>query len=146
MTKIKTIVPLLLLAGWLPMTGCGDSHPFPLAQAEGTVLCDGNPVAFATVYFVPVEEGKSAIVGKSGQATTKQDGTFRISTYQPGDGAVIARHTVRVGTSLSTDPSCPAELSPMKVVQTVDVIKGKNLFTINVPKRNSRKKPVIEEN
>ncbi|MDR1492552.1 MAG: hypothetical protein LBT05_07510 [Planctomycetaceae bacterium] len=135
----------LTIAGLIIVGGCQNVEKFPLAQVEGTVLCEGNPVAFATVYFVPAEEGKSAIIGKPGQAITKQDGTFRVSTYQPNDGAVIGKHTIRVGTSSSTDPACPAELSHSKVVQTVNVVKSGNQFTIDLPKRKPKQKLVIEE-
>jgi hypothetical protein len=135
----------LIITGLITVGGCQNVEKFPLAQVEGTVLCEGNSVAFVTVYFVPVEEGTSAIIGKSGQAITKQDGTFRLSTYQPNDGAVIGKHTVRVGTSSSTDPTCPAELSHSKVVQIVNVVKGGNQFTIDLPKRKPKQKLVIEE-
>jgi hypothetical protein len=135
----------LTIAGLITAGGCGNMEKFPLAPTEGTVLCEGNPVAFVTVYFVPVEEGKSAIIGKPGQGITKQDGTFRISTYQPNDGAVIGKHTIRVGTSSSTDPACPAVLSHSKVVQTVEVGKNGNQFTIDLPKRKPKQKLMIEE-
>ena len=127
------------------MIGCGDSSKFPLAKAEGVVLCEGNPVPFVTVYFVPVPSGASANVGKSGQGVTGEDGMFSISTYDIGDGAVIAKHNVRVAASLETGRDCPADLSTTKVVTTVDVVKGKNNFKIEVPKRNLRTPLVLPE-
>ena len=116
--------------------GCGNSNKFPLAKTEGVVLCEGNPVPFVMVYFVPVSSGTSANIGKSGQAVTGEDGTFSISTYDVGDGAVIAKHNVRIAASLETGKDCPADLSTTKVVTTVDVVKGNNNFKIEVPKRN----------
>jgi hypothetical protein len=149
MTKMKKFINyqmiFLTIAGLIIVGGCQNVEKFPLAQVDGTVLCEGNPIAFVTVYFVPVQEGESAIIGKSGQAITKQDGTFRVSTYLPNDGAVIGKHTVRVGTSSSTDPTCPAELSHSKIVQTIDVVKGENQFTIDLPKRKPKQKLVIED-
>ena len=49
------------------------------------------------VFFEPLQEGKSALVGKQGIAFAEEDGTFVISTYGTGDGAVVGKHRVRVG-------------------------------------------------
>jgi len=130
------------------ISGCGGSGgKFPLAKAEGVVLCEGNPVPFVTVYFRPVKPPKSQteIIGKQGQAVTGEDGKFSISTYDIGDGAVIAKHDVIVTASVDTGRDCPADLSTSKVVTTVDVVKGKNNFKIEVPKRDARTALVLPE-
>ncbi|MDO5554444.1 MAG: hypothetical protein Q4G68_11860 [Planctomycetia bacterium] len=138
-TLVALVSVLLLVAG------CSDFHKFPLASVEGTVLCDGQPIPFAVVYFVPVQEGESPVIGKSGQGITDKDGKFSISTYRPGDGAVIAKHTIRVAPSSSTDPNCKADLSHTKVLQTVQVTESDNVFRIEVPRRNKRSKLMIPE-
>lgn len=80
---------LLFLFGGL--AGCGDSglKEFPVAEASGVVLCEGNPVPFAKVFFNPKKKSgsKSAIVGKPGFAFADKDGRFVLSTYGDGDGA-----------------------------------------------------------
>ena len=70
------------------LAGCGDSK-MPLAKATGSVTMNGQPVRDAKVIFRP-EAGPAA----SGE--TDAQGHFVLSTYDPGDGAVIERHTVVV--------------------------------------------------
>ncbi|MDR0522301.1 MAG: hypothetical protein LBH00_10675 [Planctomycetaceae bacterium] len=125
------IIPLFFVT----LTGCGGAKQFPLAETTGTVLCEGQPVTFVSVYFAPVRDGDAVLVGKTGFGMTDENGQFHISTYKPGDGAVIAKHAVRVNKMDSTLPDCPAELSGTKIVQTVEVIAGKNDFAIELPKR-----------
>ncbi len=129
------------------LVGCGKSNDFSVTKITGVVLCEGQPIANVKVSFFPVEVDKNQpIVGKSGQGQTQADGTFSISTYKPGDGAVLGKHDVRVAALKKTAPDCPADLSATGTVTTVDVVKGgENHFTINVPKRDPRKKLELPE-
>lgn len=71
---------LLLLA-----CGCNNSKTSPVA---GVVLLDGQPLANATVQFVPVESGRDAT------ATTNARGEFTMSTFDPNDGAAPGTYKV----------------------------------------------------
>jgi hypothetical protein len=53
------------------------------------VTLDGEPVSGAAVLFQPVS-------GVPGRAVTEADGTFRLSTFSDGDGAMIGLHQVAV--------------------------------------------------
>src|SRR6187401_1043114 len=90
-------VPLCLCAAVLFLTGCNSGGDFPTAPVTGRVICEGKPVPHVMIFFEPTESGKSAIVGKAGFAIAKDDGTFRLTTYKDGDGAVVGHHRVRVG-------------------------------------------------
>lgn len=140
------IFGLFLLLAVVCLSGCNDFEKFPLAPVQGIVLCEDKPVPFVQVYFHPMRtEGTSVIVGKPGVAITDENGAFSISTYKPGDGAVIAKHEIRIGTSVSTQPDCPADLSNGKALETVEVVKGKNNFTFTLPKRDPRKRLNLQE-
>lgn len=143
--KIQILIFTGLVSLLTLTTGCNGFEKFPLAPVEGEVRCEGKPVPFAMVYFVPVQEGDSVLTGKSGQGVTDREGKFRISTYEPGDGAVTGSHTVRVAPSSSTDPDCPADLSHTKIVQTVQVVKGMNHVVVDVPQRSRRSRLVLPE-
>lgn len=80
------------------VTGCGgsDLKTFPVAKVTGRVLCESEPVPNAQVFFYPLQEGKSANIGKGGHAYTNDKGEFTLSTYGKNDGAVIGTHQVRV--------------------------------------------------
>lgn len=89
------IMVLGLLAALL--CGCQKSD-FATAPVTGVVLCEGQPVANAIVFFQPVSTGesKSKLVGKQGFSYTDDQGRFSIGTYDTDDGAVVGKHSVRV--------------------------------------------------
>ena len=127
--KNTSIVLLIILAGLIPLIGCGGS----VAKVDGIVLCDGKPVPDALVFFQP-EKGRLA------KGTTQKDGCFTLTTYRDNDGAVIGRHTIRVAPSDWTLPNCPASLSIEKDIKEVEVVAGENRFEIDVPKRGPKEK------
>jgi hypothetical protein len=54
----------------------------------GVVLLDGQPLAGASVQFVPDESGRDAT------GTTNDKGEFVMSTYDPGDGVAPGSYKV----------------------------------------------------
>lgn len=90
MKRMLYLYPLILVAG--VMWGCGsesDGLP-PRAPVSGTVTLDGEPLAFAMVTFHPDGEGNP------GNASTREDGSYTVSTYHSQDGAIIGKHVVTV--------------------------------------------------
>lgn len=141
---------LCLLLTSLVFAGCGGGGDFPVARTTGKVICEGKPVPFVTVFFEPLQEGKSALVGKQGVAFAKEDGTFTISTYGQGDGAVIGKHRVRVGPPRPGDHpgfTCPCSLNSEEDVTQVEVKKGEtNDFELMLRKRTARDpKPTADD-
>jgi hypothetical protein len=68
--------------------GCGrPSYQLDTAPVKGKVTIDGQPLSSGYVTFV-VSRGRAS----SGEI--KPDGTFEMSTYQPGDGAQVGTHPV----------------------------------------------------
>lgn len=78
-----------LLLPCLLMAGCGDGRPPMAAPVTGRVLLDGKPLEFGGIMFQP--SGGPPARGQIGA-----DGQFSLSTYEPGDGAPIGKHQVRV--------------------------------------------------
>lgn len=63
------------------------------ASVSGTVTKDGKPVSGGTITFAPKgEEGKAS--GKPATGEVQSDGTYTLTTYDDGDGAVIGTHEV----------------------------------------------------
>jgi hypothetical protein len=75
-----------LLLGMLCL-GCGQG--LDLAPVSGRVTLDGKPVTQGEVTFIP-EDGPSAF-GSIGA-----DGTFRLTTLNKDDGALVGRHKVLI--------------------------------------------------
>ncbi|MCA9239252.1 MAG: hypothetical protein KDA37_03595 [Planctomycetales bacterium] len=86
---------LALLA--LALGGC-HSRP-PLGKVTGRVTLDGKPLGFGKVMFQNTHGGQPAI------GDIESDGTFVLSTFTPGDGAIVGSHRVRVVCYSSQDPA-----------------------------------------
>ena len=116
--------------------GCSKGD-FPTAKVEGVVLCEGQPVEAAAVYFEPIQApGMKMIVGKQGFAFTDKDGKDKISTYFPGqnDGAVVGKHRVRVGRG---DATCTCSMNGEQNLMEVEVKEGQvNKFELTLKPAN----------
>jgi hypothetical protein len=82
-------------AGWrfgmaiccLLAAGCG--RGVSLVPVAGRVTLDGSPLETGAVMIQPK-------AGPAAQAKIAADGTFRLGTFKPGDGAIPGAATVRV--------------------------------------------------
>lgn len=85
------------------VAGCGGGQPFSVAPVSGTVRCNGTPLKEGLVVFVPVgkADGKAKETGRSASGLIQPDGTYQLTTYDAGDGAIVGPHTVQV---LAPDP------------------------------------------
>ena len=81
----RWLVCLLIMA----LGGCGANHP-PVAKVVGSVLFRGQPLAGGKVLFLP--EGG----GKQGIGSIQSDGSFELTTFKRGDGALVGWHHVVV--------------------------------------------------
>ena len=61
-----------------------------MAPVSGTILQKGQPLAGATVTFVPKGGGRLSM------GVTDAEGKFTLKAFEEGDGAVIADHVVTV--------------------------------------------------
>lgn len=121
----------ILVVGWcgFNLLGCGDGRTkMNLAKTSGTVKCEGKPIPFATVYFEPIQVGKSALVGKQAIGRADEDGVFILSTYDKEDGAVVGKHRVRVGKPLGAEGGsfhCDCALNEEVDVMNVEIVAGR---------------------
>mgnify|MGYP007073286773 CR=1 FL=1 len=81
---IRTICALAIC---LATSGCRDTPA--VVPVSGRVLYNGEPLQFGTVMFQPA-------VGQAAVGEIQPDGSFTLSTYEPGDGAVPGAHKVCV--------------------------------------------------
>ena len=99
-------VHLVALLG-VVLIGCGGKGP---TQVQGVVTLEGTPVAGATVLFMP--DGQDGCRPASG--FTLSDGTFRMTTYKPNDGALPGKYRVLIQkTEAAKDPGA-AERSALE--------------------------------
>lgn len=98
------------MCAFLLLAGC-ERGP-QMVQVTGKVLYNGQPLKFGSVTFQPP-------TGQPARGEIQSDGTFSLSTYRPGDGAVVGRHKVRVACYESQRPTAvkpPGEQSLGKLL------------------------------
>lgn len=88
----RLILTLMLFIGAIAATGCSRSYQLETAPVRGMVTLNGKPVSSGTVVFSP-SRGR----GATGQLAA--DGTFVLSTYGHGDGAIVGLNKVAVAPS-----------------------------------------------
>jgi hypothetical protein len=120
-------VHLVALLG-VVLIGCGGSG---IAPVRGVVTLEGAPVAGATVLFMPDGPGG----GRPASGFTASDGTFRLTTYKPDDGALPGDYRVLIQkTEAANDPGA-AERAALE--RAKDKIEEKSL--------QKRRKPTLPE-
>ena len=80
-------VTIILAVALSACTGCGKSRPgeLPVYPVKGHVTYKGEPMPFAVVTFYPANEPFGQAL--KSRATADQDGNYRLTTYELGDGA-----------------------------------------------------------
>jgi hypothetical protein len=94
-----------LLALSLGLAGCGGRGK--AVKVEGVVTLDGKPFPGATVTFVPADGN-----GRSASGLSEEDGSFRLTTFKPDDGAVPGDYKIIVSfieADKSTEKGDPME-------------------------------------
>ena len=89
----STVPTVILLAA---AAGCGARAEHAalsgkILPVKGVVTYKGKPLTQGTVRFEPD-------AGREAEGTIGPDGTFTLTTFQPGDGAVPGFHRVAVST------------------------------------------------
>lgn len=93
------ITGALLCGAALLCIGCGGSDQLPTYPVQGNVIFNGKPLQQGSVTFIP-ENGPYA----SGRISS--DGTFELTTYAEGDGAIAGMHRILVS-AVKVDPNHP---------------------------------------
>lgn len=95
MTSYRSPVTLgVCLVAVLPiaLAGCENNSPATYPAGGKVVFADGTPLTTGTVELRSVD-GRHRVVAR-GQIQT--DGSFRLTTYRPNDGAVEGEHAALV--------------------------------------------------
>jgi hypothetical protein len=102
----RAIACLLTPALLLLFAGCGGDGR-KTAVVNGKVTYRGKAVSSGTVTFVPETGGPSAT------GEIQSDGTFTMTTYKPGDGAVLGKHKVFIVAMEDMSGKLPEERKPL---------------------------------
>jgi hypothetical protein len=129
MKRYAVFVSILAIA----FSGCGKARPVKVA---GTITLDGRPLSGATIVFSPEQEAG----GRQASALSDSEGTFELTTYNMGDGALPGTYKVLVKKDephIAT--ALPKEQSPEEVTKMMaDYAKRKSGPTVE-----TKKKPIV---
>jgi hypothetical protein len=109
------------------IAGCGGGGAGKPVKVEGKVTIDGVPITGATVKFLP--EGDE---GQPAQAITGDDGSFKLTTRNTGDGAVPGKYICTV-----TKAKTGSAASGMSDTKGDDYLKHMKDMSKNREKRTS---------
>ncbi|MBX6313671.1 MAG: hypothetical protein IRY99_12245 [Isosphaeraceae bacterium] len=98
---LAALLPILILA-----SGCGRSTPErpETVPLSGKVTYKGQPIPKGTVTF-------QADSGPVATGQIQPDGTYRMTTFEPGDGVVLGHHRVAIIAN-TEDPTLMPGSSP----------------------------------
>lgn len=94
----RTVLYCGLLVALLPLAGCTGSDRPDLVPVSGQVLIDGEPVADASLQFIPSGS-------RPARAKTDAQGNFTLTTFKDGDGCVPGTHQVVVVAVTNPSPT-----------------------------------------
>src|SRR5205809_7247309 len=78
------------------VSGCGGNKGPRLYAVKGSVRINGEPAKDVNVMFTPVAPPEGGAVPLSPAAVTGEDGSFRLMSFKPGDGAPAGDYQVTV--------------------------------------------------
>lgn len=86
--SVRVRYGLAAFVGCLLVSGCGQKMPVT-SPVSGKVSVAGQPVTTGRIMFQP-DNGRPAI------GTIEKDGSYRLTTFQRNDGAVLGIHRVTI--------------------------------------------------
>lgn len=142
-TGRKIAVVLLAIFTATIASSCGKSTrpevkgKLPLFPVTGKLLTDGQPMPGAELLFYPVHEFPKEAAKQLPRATVDADGSFKVSTYAPDDGAPAGDYRVTVSWKGPVEGHMNGE-------QVAD-LPEKVPFTVQNPRTTKLKVQVKEE-
>lgn len=97
MFPLKTFLPIAALL--VAAMGCGAQQDgFDYQPVTGKVTMDGEPLAGATVAFIPQSSALES--GRPSTGMTDESGMFTLTSMGGHDGAVVGDHVVSISTKV----------------------------------------------
>lgn len=113
------LIPAALLAAGCPASSNLEDQPVVPHPVTGTVLYDGKPAEGVVITLIPNDAPMVPRIPRNPSATTKEDGTFAITTFKEGDGAAEGGYLLVMKWPGETDENAEGEAR-----QEIDRLKG----------------------
>lgn len=128
----------MLVAVSAMVAGCGESRPVT-CPVRGTVTCQGKPVPRGTVLFNPVDPTRPPARG-----TIASDGTYELTTYRAGDGAVPGEHKIVVNATTEVDPAREVGEPGYRIPQSLVPAEYSSLSTTPLERTVAEQENIID--
>lgn len=102
------------LASLVIIAGCGDGHPKTYPVNGKVVFADGSPLTTGGVVLCQSVVVEGAPVNARGAINT--DGTFTLTTFVDGDGAISGKHRVLVRAKRDTADFTERGMLPRPII------------------------------
>jgi hypothetical protein len=137
------------------VSGCNRS-PYELAPVSGLVTIDGHPLSDAKVMFAPIARGNNRDSGKPAFGQLVTDGSFTLTTYNEGDGAIVGEHWVTIirtnekrevtSTPVTNSPSSIPQFDRMAVPRKVNILANQeNHIDLRLTNEEIRKFGIVDD-
>jgi hypothetical protein len=126
-----------LVCSVLVLAGCGGDR-LRTAKVNGKVTYKGKPVPNGTVTFIPEGGGPSAT------GEIQSDGTFTMTTYSSGDGAILGKHKVVIAAMADMGDRLPEERSPLPPPIVPDKYTSPATSDLTTEVKDEENKPVFD--
>jgi hypothetical protein len=117
----RQLICLVLIA----VAGCNPS-PYELAPVHGTVIVNDKPMFQGKVMFGPIAQGEEENPGKPAFGKIQSDGSYRLTTFEPNDGAVVGEHWATVINVEEDLPDGVPEFARVTNPEKVTVVAGQD--------------------
>jgi hypothetical protein len=107
------------------VAGC-DATTYETAPVHGTVAVDDKPLFQGKVRFAPVAQGQNTQTGKPAFGDIQSDGSYRLTTFEANDGAVVGEHWVTILNVGEDLPDGVPEFARVTLPEKVKVVGGKD--------------------
>jgi hypothetical protein len=113
----------------LVTAGCGSKYP-PTAPVKGKITLNGKPVTTGRISFHPTTGERPAL------ANIQPDGSYSLTTFERGDGALLGRHKVSIkSTRIENAPPTPKDLKEEAEFNAKGLFSGKPRLVFLVDKK-----------
>jgi hypothetical protein len=121
----------------LALGGCSASDRPAMAPVSGKVTFQGKPIAGATVVFLCPGAPRQAV------GTTDASGTYRLTTFESSDGAVVGTHVVTVKKGAAISEEGDAELETNEELDSAKEVDDAVKRTLETRRRVRKSRPEI---
>src|SRR5947209_13984065 len=90
--RLRFVIPLVLVL----LVGCG--KPYKVASVSGRITLDGQPLAKASITFVPQASKEDLAPGPTAAAFTDADGRYVLGISKDTPGSVVHKCRVYITT------------------------------------------------